>query len=157
MSGYILSILGIVMVGIIIDVIVPSGTINKYIKSIFSIFVLAVILMPAVKFLTKAHNLQIDTGEQVVNENLLNYIYGQRVKSLETQIEDELEKEGVRKVDIKIYYSIKNNELSLNSCEVDIKNMEISADKQHINKYEFIKGFVQDRTNLTEEVIIFNE
>ena len=36
MTGYILSILGIVIAGVLIDVIMPSGKINKYIKSIYS-------------------------------------------------------------------------------------------------------------------------
>ena len=41
MTSYILSILGIIVAGLLIDVIVPNGTISKYIKSIYSIFVVS--------------------------------------------------------------------------------------------------------------------
>ena len=157
LTAYILLILGIVMAGIVIDVIVPSGTINKYVKSIFSIFVLAVILMPVVKFISTAQNVQVDIGEQKVNETLLNYIFRERISSMEKDIAEGLNKEGFKNIDIIINYSIKDNELSINSCEVNLKKLEISASSQHINKYEFIIGFVKERTNLTDEVIIFNE
>ena len=43
MTGYILSVLGIVIAGVFMDVILPSGTIAKYIKGIYSIFVVAVL------------------------------------------------------------------------------------------------------------------
>ena len=50
MKAYILAILGVVVVGILVDIIIPSGKINKFIKSIYSIFVVMVILNPIIKF-----------------------------------------------------------------------------------------------------------
>ena len=46
MTGYILSVLGIIIAGVLIDVIIPNGTICKYVKSIYSIFVVAVLINP---------------------------------------------------------------------------------------------------------------
>lgn len=157
MAGYILSILGIVIAGIIIDIIVPSGNINKYIKSIYAIFVVAVILSPLINYLSKEHDLTLHYDDYQVSEQLLNYISKQKVTSLEQEIENTLNEEGFSNVDIKINYSIENNELSLNSCTVNLQNLVIVADKQHINKYEFIIEVVEEHTNLTEEVIIFYE
>ena len=157
MAGYILSILGIVIAGIIIDIIVPSGNINKYIKSIYAIFVVAVILSPLINYLNKEHDLSLHYEDYQVSEQLLNYISKQKVSSLELQIENSLNEEGFSNVDIKINYSIENNELSINSCTVNLQNLVIVADKQHINKYEFIIEVVQEHTNLTEEVIMFYE
>ena len=157
MAGYILSILGIVVAGVLIDIIIPSGTISKYIKGIYSIFVVAVIITPVVKFLSKSHDFSIKYEEYSVNNNLLEYIYSMRATSLETNIENLLKDEGFSGVDIKILFSIENNELKYNSCNVNLKNMEISADKQHINKYEYIMEIIKKNTNLTKEEIIINE
>ena len=55
MTAYILSVLGIVIAGVIIDVIIPAGSISVYIKSIYSIFVVAVIISPVINFLSKHH------------------------------------------------------------------------------------------------------
>ena len=157
MAGYILSILGKVIAGIIIDIIVPSGNINKYIKSIYAIFVVAVILSPLINYLNKEHDLSLHYEDYQVSEQLLNYISKQKVSSLELQIENSLNEEGFSNVDIKINYSIENNELSINSCTVNLQNLVIVADKQHINKYEIIKQIVRENTNLTDEEMIFYE
>ena len=157
MSGYILSVLGIVLAGVIIDVILPSGSINKYIKSIYAIFVVAVLINPVVKFLTKGGGFKFQYDEYNLNGNLLNYVYNNRVENLENKIETKLNDNGFKNIDIKINYSIKNNELTINSCTANLKNMVIDSDKQHINKYEFIKEAIKEHTNLTDEVIIFYE
>ena len=151
MTGYILSVLGIVVAGVFIDVLLPSGTISKYIKGIYSIFVVAVLISPITKLLDKDFKLsytQIQTDEK-----LLNYIYNNRAKSQESDLEEYFEVEGFKGVDIQLEFSIENDTLIYNACKINLKNLEINADKQHINKYEFIKSTVTNATNLTEEEI----
>lgn len=157
MNGYILSVLGIVVAGVIIDVIVPSGTINKYIKSIYSIFVVAVLISPIIKFLNSNKEFDFQFNEYETNQKLLNYIYEKRAKETENLIELELKEEGFSNVDIKIEFSAKDDEMNYTSCSVFLENLVIDSDKQHINKYEFIKELISKHTNLTYEVIVFNE
>lgn len=157
MSGYILTILGIVLAGILIDIIVPTGKINKYIKSIFAIFVVAVILMPVVKFIAKSDEITINYTDYEIEQNLMDYIFSFRVTAYENEIIEVLENNGLSNIDIKINYSINSNELSLNSCEVNLKNMTSSNIEMHNNRYEFIAETIKEITNLTDEVIIFYE
>ena len=151
MTGYILSVLGIVVAGVFIDVLLPSGTISKYIKGIYSIFVVAVLISPITKLLDKDFKLsytQIQTDEK-----LLNYIYSNRAKAQESNLEKYFEDEGFKGVDLQLEFSIEKDTLIYNACQINLKNLLISADKQHINKYEFIKSTVINATNLTEEEI----
>ena len=157
MSGYILTILGIVLAGILIDIIVPTGKINKYIKSIFAIFVVAVILMPVVKFIAKSDEITINYTDYEIEQNLMDYIFSSRVTAYENEIIEVLENNGLSNIDIKINYSINSNELSLNSCEVNLKNMTSSNIEMHNNRYEFIAETIKEITNLKDEVIIFYE
>ena len=157
MSGYILTILGIVLAGILIDIIVPTGKINKYIKSIFAIFVVAVILMPIVKFIAKSDEITINYTDYEIEQNLMDYIFSSRVTAYENEIIEVLENNGLSNIDIKINYSINSNELSLNSCEVNLKNMTSSNIEMHNNRYEFIAETIKEIINLTDEVIIFYE
>ena len=157
MSSYILTILGIVLAGILIDIIVPTGKINKYIKSIFAIFVVAVILMPVVKFIAKSDEITINYTDYEIEQNLMDYIFSSRVNAYENEIIEVLENNGLSNIDIKINYSINSNELSLNSCEVNLKNMTSSNIEMHNNRYEFIAETIKEITNLTDEVIIFYE
>ena len=157
MAGYILSILGIILAGIFIDILVPTGSVSKYIKSIYSIFVVAVTLSPVVKFLTKKDVYTLKYEDYQINEKLMNFIYNGRADELKAKIEKRLDDEGFKNIDIKINYSSNNNEFQLNSIEVNLKNLVIQADKQHINKYEFISDVIKEFTNLTDEVILFYE
>ena len=157
MAGYILSILGIVIAGVFIDIIIPSGTISKYIKSIYAIFVLAVIITPIIKFFNNNQGFNLQYQEYEINQNLINYIQTNKIATIENDITLELENEGLFNIDIIINYSIDNNELSINSCTINLENLVISSDNQHINKYEIIKEIVREHTNLTDEEMIFYE
>lgn len=157
MSGYVLSILGIVLIGVIIEVVIPSGNISKYIKGIFSIFVVAVIISPVVTLISNKNNFKLTYTNYELDSELIEYIYSNRVKNIESEIENYLKQEGFDKIDIKIDFSIENDEITYNFCNVNLQNLEISADKHHINKYEFIKDVISNYTNLTDEEIIFYE
>ena len=157
MTSYILSILGIIVAGLLIDVIVPNGTISKYIKSIYSIFVVAVLINPIFTLVKKAEDFTLRYQDITTDQKLLEYIYLQRIDALESEIENTLNQEGFLNVDIILNYSIENDNLSYSTCVVNLKNVAINEDKQHINKYEFIKSVVKEKTNLTYEEIIINE
>ena len=157
MSGYILSILGIVVSGIIIDIVLPTGSVNKYIKSVYSIFVVAVLLMPLIRFINNSNGLELSYTDYELQENLLNYIYKNQVDNLEIKIEDQLSNNGFYKIDIELGFSIENNELNINSCKANLENLSISLESQHINKYEFIKKVVTEFTNLSSEEITICE
>ena len=157
MAGYILSILGIVVAGVFIDIIIPSGTINKYIKSIYAIFVLAVIITPIIKFFNDNQGFNLEYQEYEINQNLINYIQTNKIEAMENNIVSDLEDEGLLNIDILINYSLDNNELSINSCTINLGNLVISSDNQHINKYEIIKEIVRKHTNLADEEMIFYE
>lgn len=157
MSGYILSILGIVICGIVIDIILPSGVINKYVKSIFSIFVVAVILSPLINFINSNKEINLNFEEYEVQENITNYIFSERIQAIESSIENDLSENGFKNIDIKITYSVESNELIIISCEVFLENAEISPDKSHINKYEFISETVNKYSTLGNEEIKFHE
>ena len=157
MKGYILSILGIVLAGVFIDIIVPSGKINKYIRSIYSIFVVAVLLNPLINFLSNHRDFTVKYKEYELSEKLLNYIYEMRVKTQEENLKNLFSNEGFDNIDIKLSFSSENDELKYNSCKVNLKNVVIDKDMQHINKYEFIKKIIKEYTNLSDEEIIIDE
>ena len=149
--------MGIIVAGVFIDIIVPSGKINKYIKSIYSIFVVAVLLSPMINFLSKNHDFTIKYKDVELNSKLIEYIHSMKSKSMETDLENYLDAEGFKNIDITLTFSSENNEFKYNSCKISLKNMVIETDKQHINKYEFIKTIVQENTNLSYEEIIIDE
>lgn len=143
------------MCGIIIDVILPSGNISKYIKGIYSIFVVAVIINPVVSFLSNKNQIKLNYQTFEMDSELVSYIYEKRTNNLEKSIEEDLSNQGFKGIDIELQFSINSNEIEYNLCTVNLKNLSISQDKLHINKYEFIQGIVTDYVNLTNEEIVY--
>lgn len=157
MTGYILSILGVVVAGIFIDVIIPTGQINKYIKSVYSIFIVAVLLSPLIKFVNGTNKIEFAYTNFEIDQNLIDYINNTKVQNLNDSIIKTFEDNGLKNIDIKINYSIKDNNIIYNSCIVNLENLAIEEHAQHINKYEFIKKVVGTFIELTDEEIIINE
>ena len=157
MTGYLLSILGIVIAGVLIDIIMPNGQINTFIKSIYSIFVVVILISPLTSILKKDQNFLLNYEDFNLNIGLLNYISTKKVNETNNKIKNKLESEGFLNIDINLNYSLENDEIDYILCEVNLKNLEIMADKQHINKYEFIREIVKTYANLTDEEIIFDE
>ena len=60
-STWIMSIVIIATVGVLIDVIIPEGEMDKYIKGIFSILVIFVIISPLPALLKKDWNLELES------------------------------------------------------------------------------------------------
>ena len=157
MKAYIISILGITLCGVLIDIVLPAGSTSKYIKSIYSIFVVAVILNPLITFFAKTKNINLDYNNFKTSQTLIDYINTQKIKSVETTIIEELKQKGVTNIEVKINYDWQNNQLVYKSCLIDLKNMVYQPTDKHTNKYELITEVVQQHTNLSNEVIIFDE
>ena len=51
MQGYILAMLGIVVISVLVEIILPSGQTSKYIKSILAVFIVYIIVNPIITFL----------------------------------------------------------------------------------------------------------
>ncbi len=157
MKAYIISILGITLCGVLIDIVLPAGSTSKYIKSIYSIFVVAVILNPLITFFAKTKNINLDYNNFETSQTLIDYINTQKIKSVETTIIEDLKQKGVSNIEVKINYDWQNNQLIYKSCLIDLKNMVYQPTDKHTNKYELITEVVQQHTNLSNEVIIFDE
>lgn len=157
MSGYVLSIVGIIFAGVIVDVIMPAGSTAKYIKSIYAVFVVAVLILPIINFINNNKGFVLEYDEYEVNEKLLNYIYSNRVETLEDNISNGLKSNGLENIDIEINYSIENEDLVMLTCTINLKNLVINENFTHINKYDYIKKVVKDYIDLSDEEIIIYE
>lgn len=70
MTEWLMSIVGVVAIGVLLDILLPSGEINKYIKGVFGIVVVFVIIIPLPKlvkgdflnFFDASQEIEIDEG-----------------------------------------------------------------------------------------------
>ena len=159
MSGYLLTLLGVILLGVLVDVILPSGSTAKYISGIFSIFVVFVIVSPLLSFIKKGYNLKdYFSNEQIELDNkLLGSFNKAKFSKLERDIEQELANNGYENVSVCITLDTEENELKIQTIQVDITKLVIKAKDENINKYVYIRQVIMSRVAVSEEVIVFNE
>lgn len=157
MQSYILSVLGIVLVSVLIEIILPSGQTAKYIKSVFSIFVVYVLISPVLTMIKKDYDITkyVQQGNIEVNQVLLNNIYKDQIEAKSTDIENALEKEGYSGVKVKILYNIVDNQIILEKVKINLDNLVITSPNENINKYQHIRQVVAQSIEIKEEDILF--
>ena len=85
MRAWILSICGVVFLGVMIDVISPNGKMNTFIKSIFSLVFIFVLVTPIVRYINGKHDYQININ-LAQDDELINVITDQQIKLLEQSV-----------------------------------------------------------------------
>lgn len=159
MSGYLLTLLGIVLLGVLIEVILPSGTTSKYISGIFSIFVMFVILSPILTWIKSDYKLSdyFTKTDIQLNEKLLYNINNSKLGEIEQIIIEELNTNGYTNVKIDIQFEMEADNVKITQVLVDLQNLVINQNTVNINKYVYIRQVVMSHIAITEEVIVFCE
>lgn len=153
MTGWIINIVGMIFIGVVLEIILPNGKTNTLIKSVFAIFVLYVIVSPLPTLFSKNLNLK-----PVDNNNNLNYVISlnlSKISALEDDISNDLKKNGFENVNVIVSANIYKPEFIINKIYIDLYNLVLKNKDEHINTYEEIKQIVLKRVSVNEEDIIF--
>lgn len=158
MNGYLLTLLGVIVLGVLIDIILPSGSTSKYISGIFAIFVLFVMINPVINFIKKDYNLSdyFTSVDISLNEKLLYNINDNKFNALESNIEQQLTDNGYSNVEIDIRFDLVADSVEITQVLVDLTNLVINANSSNINKYVYIRQVVMQNLMVEEEVIVFS-
>lgn len=159
MGGYLLTILGVVILGVVIDVILPSGSTSKYISGIFAIVVMFVIISPVLAWVKNGYNIQdyFTLQDISLDDKLMHNINNSKFNELEKQIEQELNDKGYSNIKVDIQFSIESTNVKISQVLVDLSNLVINENCVNINKYVYIRQVVLSKLNITKEVIVFCE
>ena len=160
MASYILSIVGIVFLGVLVDVIMPDGEMNKYVKGVFSIIALCVILSPIPKFFNNdfdVGNLFYDSTAISVDADFLDATNKQIKEQYENTLEVKFKDAGFDNVKVEILYDVSNYNFSVKKVMIDISNIVINTNIPHINKYTELVDITKKYLNVEESDIVINE
>ena len=153
--SYIISIIGVVFLGVMIDVIAPEGKMNNFIKSIFAVFLLFVMVCPIVDFFTNNRLSGFFNTKLNVDEEYLEQTSELRIDNYELLIVSELEKKGIYGVKVEIEGKIVGENKNIKKVMVDTSNLVLTNADEHINKYKVITELIYDILKVKSEVIIY--
>ncbi len=158
LSGYILSIVGVVILGVVIDLMMVEGQMQKYIKNIFVIFVIFAIVSPISNLLkTELAVPTINSSELSLNEGLLKNINSHKKVQLENDIIQHFLDNGVSGVQVEVVMDAESREFLAKKILINIKNLVIENNYLNINKYGFLENLVLDVVQCERGIIEFYE
>ncbi len=146
MQQWIISIIGIVFVLLILDLILPSGSCKKIIQSVISIFFLCIFFSPLKSFISKTTSTEFS-----VDSGLYTTINLAKVQSIKDRILNELRSSGIKDVNVD---NTANIDFDIKYVYVDVSNLSLSDNSQHINTNEVIKSVVIKISKVREEQVI---
>lgn len=161
-SNWILSITGVICISVIVELILPNGQMNRYIKGIFSFIIILVIIMPIPKLL----KLNIDLSNAFNTENVKvqeDYLYQMnldKIMTIKEETEAEIKSKGYNNVVVSINADIFAQKVEFKSISVDISNLVITDKATHKDivdiRYDIVK-VVQNHVKIEEGKIYFDE
>lgn len=158
-SSYILSVVGIILLTVLVHIILPEGSMSKYIQNILSLIIVFVMVSPISGLLNYNFDASsILEGSRVsIDDSFISLVNAQTVNQLEFSIERELTEFGFNGVFVVISANITNTPVAVEKIEVDLSNLVMNRDVQHINKYTKIKEVILKNLEIEEGKIVFYE
>ena len=160
-SSWIISIAGVICISVIVELILPSGQMNRYIKGIFAFIIILVIIMPLPKLL----NLKIDlsnvfnTQEITLQDEYLEQLNLNKLMMLKEETEKDIEKTGYSNVVVSINADIFAKKVEIKSVYVDISQIVINEKAPHkdiLNIRKLLAAIVKNNIGIEEGKIYFD-
>ncbi|MBO5394391.1 MAG: stage III sporulation protein AF [Clostridia bacterium] len=161
-SSWILSIAGIICLSVLVELVLPDGQMNRYIKGIFSFIVVFIIISPLPKLLNKNIDISsIFSYEQSfqLDEEYLYQLNLDKLNSLQSAIEKEIKTNGYENVALYINADIFNNEMQIKSVSVDLTQLVILENAEHrdiVKIKNHITTIVKKHIDIDEEMIMYD-
>ena len=129
---------------------------GKYIKGIFSIFIVFTIIKPI--FYIKDNDFKYETILNPQNIELqhhfIDYINKEKIDEYEEYCNEILQKKGINNAVIEINYTFDNEyQIKIEEVLVNLKNSVIISDKEHIDIIKEIKLNVASYLNVNEGLV----
>lgn len=125
MTAWIISIVGVVVLGVLVDVMLPEGSTAKYIKGVFGLIALAVMIAPLPKLFNRDFNFESlisdNTAQIQTDNNFIKDVMGDYKLKIVDKIEKALDEEGIE-YDYVIVYLDNSQVYEIDYISICLKN-----------------------------------
>lgn len=161
-SSWVLSIAGIICLSVVVELIIPDGQMNRYIKGIFSFIIVLVIIMPVPKLIgsNRDYSNIFNYEDSIeIDEDYIYQINLDKLNSLKEDIEKDIINNGYKNVSVYINCNIFDNQMQIKTISVDLENLVITENAEHndISKIrKHITKIILYYVEISEEEILYN-
>lgn len=157
-SAWILSIVGICLISILVDLMLPNGKTNKTVKQVVSYAIILVVIMPLPKLINKNITNDYFNGTSLNIQN--DYIYNvnqSKLELLKKQIDNALSEKGFVGIEVSISGNIFENPMEINAIYVDLYNLVISNIDKNINIKTEVLNVILNLVDISKDKVVFYE
>lgn len=156
--SWLLSVLGVVFLSVLVDVILPDGKTNKYVKAIFAFMIILIIISPLAKIKeSKSFSDFLENPNITINEEYISNINSMRIDRLVKSIVDTAEKIGLKGVSVQIMSDMSELDFNVQKVNIYLENLVIDESASHIDKYQTLVDIVSAYINISREDVVFYE
>ena len=158
MTAWILSIAGVTILSVLVDLILPSGQTAKYIKNVFAFVLIFVIISPLPSLIKGKFNVNdiFESEEIILQEDFIYQVNRDKLTALKKSITDALDEEGFKNVLVTINADIFQIDMQIKEINVDLSDLVIDENSGHIDIEKAITEIIVKLVG-EEVIIIFNE
>ena len=132
-TSWILSILGIVIIGTILDIFLSGKKLGKQIRSVLAALVVLMIISPIPLLLTSMQSCEGSFGQIELDDSFLEFANTQKVNALERGVVQAFANEGFRNVGVDIVATIDVN-VRVSFVTIDLSNLVLDSGVSSINR-----------------------
>lgn len=148
MKEWLFSVVGVVFLGVLFDLIYPSGKTNKFCKGIFGIIACFIMISPIIKLK------DMEISNDFTDTTLVDNINNSKEEVLQYQIIEHLKDKGYDGVNTEVVGKMSNNVFEIENIYIDITNIVLSKDMENINIYEVIINEVSEKFGIDSKRVV---
>ena len=156
-SVWVLQIIGLVVVGVIIDIVFGGRKLCNILKTIVAVFLMIVIISPLKTIDFNNFNINNFTNPIEIDKDMIEEIQTDLVNAMEKDIEKSLENNGFMSVKIQIDCEQNDETLNIKTIFVDLTNMVLLSENLNIDKYTKIIAIISKEVTIEREDVVFYE
>lgn len=158
-SSWVISIAGICLLSVLMDLIMPDGKMGSCIKSVFSYAIALVVILPLPNVFKNEFSID-DIFSETDFEIQDSYIYNVNQARLDKWTEcinDDLTNQGIYGVVVSISANIFEVNMVVDAVYVDLYNVVISDENKNINIKTEVVGVVLKYLEISKDKVVFYE
>ncbi|MFA6859843.1 MAG: stage III sporulation protein AF [Clostridia bacterium] len=159
-SSWILSIAGIAVMGVVLDLVLPEGQMQKYVKVVYSFIVVFVIISPLPKLFNGSFDFEAFFGSDYTNSiqtEFIGIVNEQKKEAIEKNIVSSLEMQGISGVIVDVQSNIFETDFKISYVVIDVGQVVINSEQEHIDMLALVKKTIINITGVKEDMIIIDE
>lgn len=152
MMAWLIGIVGVVFLTVLVDIICPEGKTNAFIKSMFSVFALYIIVSPVISVFNKEY--KFTYKEIDLQESFLESVGSNNIDMLENKLQQKIHDNGYPCF-VEIKGNVWGKTVNIDKITILLVNSVLLDEDKHINNCKVITQLVKERLEVDEEDIIY--